>query len=330
MRDQTNWSVNLGRWGGVQVRLHIFFFFFAVLTLYLSIQDTGATRAESDWAVIASLVVLFVSVGWHELWHHRVATWLGGYMRECVLVPWGGMSSISVPRDYKSELLIYLAGPLANAAICLVCLPAVFAFEGMGFLNHLHPLQPQLGPGNESLLHTMFAITLWINWLLFIVNLIPAHPFDGGRILQAALTSVLGRQRAWLATNILAKVAAVALVIVACFIQNPSNEQMIKGWFALVMVAVLLFFSGLPEPEKPERKPDEDDLFGYDFSQGYTSLERSAESIEEDEASPIGQWLEQRRETRKQREVEIEADEEQRLDEVLARLHEGGIQSTLR
>ena len=66
---------------------------------------------------------------------------------------------------------------------------------------------------------------------------------------------------------------------------------------------------------------------GYDFSQGYTSLERSTQSLDEKAQSPISQWLEQRRQARQRREEQQEADEERRVDEILARLHEHGLRN---
>ena len=51
MRDQAIWSVSLGRWGGVQVRLHMFFVLFAAFTLYLSwLYGQTADCRRASWA----------------------------------------------------------------------------------------------------------------------------------------------------------------------------------------------------------------------------------------------------------------------------------------
>ncbi len=71
----------------------------------------------------------------------------------------------------------------------------------------------------------------------------------------------------------------------------------------------------------------EDSLFGYDFSQGYTSLERD----EAPTAPPRRRkswwqrWLERRREAREKRAEETRIAEERRLDELLDKVHREGM-----
>jgi hypothetical protein len=67
-------------------------------------------------------------------------------------------------------------------------------------------------------------------------------------------------------------------------------------------------------------------LFGYDFSQGYTSLERST-TRHEAQVGPITRWIQRRRQARFQRQREVEAEEERRVDDILVRLHTHGIDS---
>jgi hypothetical protein len=70
----------------------------------------------------------------------------------------------------------------------------------------------------------------------------------------------------------------------------------------------------------------DDQPFGYDFSQGYTSLEKSAEEPPR-EAGPNTRWLEERREARQRRQADIEQEEDRRMDELLARISMHGLQS---
>jgi hypothetical protein len=68
----------------------------------------------------------------------------------------------------------------------------------------------------------------------------------------------------------------------------------------------------------------EDSLFGYDFSQGYTSLER-------DQPPPprrpgwFRRWLQRRAAQKLQREQETREAEERRLDELLEKVQREGI-----
>jgi hypothetical protein len=70
----------------------------------------------------------------------------------------------------------------------------------------------------------------------------------------------------------------------------------------------------------------EDSLFGYDFSQGYTSLER-----DQAPAAPPRRrtgwwkrWLQKRAAQKLQREQETREAEERRLDELLDKVHREG------
>ncbi len=331
MREYNIWSISLGRWGGVAVRLHIFFLLFAALTLYLSwLAPSGPSLVRKvDAAAVISVVVLFLSVVWHEFWYCQAARRLGCTIRELVLVPWGGLSSVVNSRDPRSELIVHLVGPLSNAVVCVICIPAILLMlPNTNILGLLHPISPSLQIGADATAAgKILTLVFWVNWMLFLVNLIPTFPFAGGRALQAGLTKYLGRAGAKLVGVRVGQISAVSLLVFAWLIRDSYSESMVPAWFALLMLAIFLFFSATFEPhaQATDRDAAEDDLFGYDFSQGYTSLERSSESLDDDEASPISEWLEQRRHTRKKREAEQEAEEEQRVDEILARLHDGGM-----
>jgi hypothetical protein len=95
------------------------------------------------------------------------------------------------------------------------------------------------------------------------------------------------------------------------------------AWGGFVVLGVILFFSSR-ESTAPAATSDDDPL-GYDFSQGYTSLEREEEEPDKD-LGPVGRWLEERREARQERQRQVEEDEERRMDDILARLHLHGLQ----
>ena len=79
--------------------------------------------------------------------------------------------------------------------------------------------------------------------------------------------------------------------------------------FALTLLAVFIFFNSRREEIQQAVTEQEDDtVFGYDFSQGYTSLERDFEDEEDHQPEPseskrslLGMWLQKRREAQDQR-----------------------------
>jgi hypothetical protein len=71
----------------------------------------------------------------------------------------------------------------------------------------------------------------------------------------------------------------------------------------------------------------DDDLFGYDFSEGYTSLEESSPRSRRWPTGPLRRWLRQRRELKQRRLRDTEAAEERQFDEVLVRINQQGMDS---
>ena len=100
-------------------------------------------------------------------------------------------------------------------------------------------------------------------------------------------------------------------------------------WFALTLLSIFVFFSARREEQQlVDPEPPEEDMFGYDFSQGYTSLERDVDSgTTKTQVSAIARWLERRRELRERRRREQEAEEDVRVDEILSQVHQHGIGS---
>jgi hypothetical protein len=135
------------------------------------------------------------------------------------------------------------------------------------------------------------------------------------------------RERATLIVSLIAQGAAVMLLVAAWLTRDWHPGSLLPTWFALVVLAIFLFFSAQHERQRPAPRVDNDDQpFGYDFSQGYTSLERSFDEAHDD-AGPISRWLEERREARQKKQQEVEQEEDRRMDELLARICVQGIES---
>lgn len=331
MRDYRTFSIPLGRWKGLELRLHVLFVLFAAFTLYLGWRQHDPTSLP---IAAGSLGILLVSVLIHEIGHCRAAIHLGGAADRMVLGPLGGLAPVQPPLDPRAELTVHLAGPAVNAVVCLLCTPLIIAIDSAeGLATLLHPLNPEslfrsVALQQEAWWRTGIKLTFWINWLLFVINLLPAFPFDGARVLRAWLSAVRPDAPAhWssLRVALIAKITAVGLLVAAFFCRNVKAE-VLPPWFVLVLLAILLFFSAKQEEDRREEQDEEDELFGYDFSQGYTSLDRTAEMVRS-RPGPITRWLEKRRAVRLLKQKQIEEDEEHRMDEILQRLHEHGKQS---
>jgi Zn-dependent protease len=329
MRDHVSWSISLGRWGGIRVRLHMAFLLFAAFTYYLSWREADARALSSpDWITVASLAVLLVSVLLHELGHLWAASRVGGNVDPIVLGPLGGLGRIAESPHPRAALLAHLAGPFANLVVCLVCVP-VLMWASADVPGLLHPLAPEgLTAGSQTIV--VVKLGFWINWGLALVNLLPAFPFDGGWVLRSAILlkwPQAGRHAASLLVAYLAKFAAVGLVAAALVLRLEDVQGLVSPRFALILLAIFLFFSAQHEERRADTEQGAADPLDGEPSADLAELERQLSHTGVAPSGPVKRWLEHRREIRLRRQHERESEEDRCVDEILARLHRHGIQS---
>jgi Zn-dependent protease len=321
MRDFASWSVSLGRWGGVQVRLHAFFLLFAVLALYLAFESRDGAQALGGHGA-AALGILFLSVLLHEWGHCLAALHFGGRVDEIVLGPLGGLAPVQVPAAPLSERVAALAGPVANLMVALLCLPLLLVKE-VDVVGLLNPLIPSGVTTGETWLVGV-KLTFWINWFLFLVNLLPCFPLDGARVLRSFLWPSFPYPTAVVIVVHVAQVFAVALVAVGVIFRHSFSESPVPLWAPLSLLAIFLFFSAQQELHRLETDDREGEFADYDFTHGYTSLEAPLRTVRRG-PGPLSRWIGRRKQQKKLRQAQVEADEERRVDEILMRLQEVGI-----
>jgi stage IV sporulation protein FB len=320
MGELSSWSLSLGRWHTVTVRLHVFFFLFAVQALYI------ASRATEQGMVVFAVACIFILLGsvlLHEIGHCWAAARVGGHAEQIVLWPLGGLIPPYVPPDPQLELVTALAGPVVNMVLMLLAAPPLLA-SGQDLLGLFVPLAPAaLTEGPAWIVG--FKLVFWINWLLVLVNLLPAFPFDTGRMLRCLLWSQFDYRTAvyWVTRS--AMVTAVGMCGVAWWLRDSYPTALVPAWVPLVLFAIFLFFGAQQEEARLEQGSLEDDFYSYDFSQGYTSLERDMNRNRAAGPGPIRRWLATRRIERRRKQQALERDEEQQVDAILARLHDTGI-----
>ena len=112
----------------------------------------------------------------HELGHAVVAGNLGYRLERIVLMPYGAIISGEQELfSYPDEIKIALAGPIVN-------LLTVVLFAAVWWLV------PETYAYTDTAVFASLSIAT--------VNLLPAYPLDGGRLLLAALSSRIPRKRA--------------------------------------------------------------------------------------------------------------------------------------
>lgn len=151
----------------------------------------------------------------HECAHSFAARRAGFTLDKIVLMPYGAALSGDIEGiSPKQELAVCLAGPLANAVTAL------------GFVA-LWWLYPETYPYTDA--------AYYVSLSLFLVNLLPAWPLDGGRILKIALRR-LGAARALRVSRIVGFLVAAAILgwfVYSCF-SKPNWSAL---FFSLCLAA---------------------------------------------------------------------------------------------
>ncbi len=162
----------------------------------------------------------------HECGHIFCAGRLGFECDKISLMPYGAAAVCNIegisPRD---EIALALAGPAVNFFLCV----------GVAGLWWFAP---------ETYAYT--DLIFYANAAMLILNLLPAYPLDGGRILRCLLSLFLKPKTAEISTRIVS-LAVVAALIAAYFCAARN--------FTLLTVAAFLLCSALTK-SPPARKID--------------------------------------------------------------------------
>ena len=301
-----HWSFPIGTWFLAQVRVSIFLpVLFLVFWAHYSL-GLGFTLFS----------ILFLSVFLHEMGHVVACRMGGGEADQIVLWPLGGLVPCSPGRSVSARIMTILGGPIVNLLLCAITLPAVIWSEHLS--TSLNPFQlPAVDLSNhlgQAILLLMFSI----NWLLLLINLIPVLPLDGGKILQIILSRRFDETVVhMILINVGFWLGGLGMVIGLC-----SSSVWVVFFSALLLMLNLLEFTSVSREDSFDES-----VFGYDFSQGYTSLERSSGKLTEKQTGFFQQWREKRKVQKQQREREKSRDVEKQLDLLLLKVHEYGLES---
>ena len=321
MRDLLSWKIYLGRWGGVRVYLHAFFLLLAVIALHFSARSDDS---QLVWYAGAAMLMLLASVLFHEFAHCFAARRMGSCADQVLIWPFGGLTPVNIAHDPQRELITTLAGPIANLLVCVTVIGVLVVWKAAAgsdtnLLALLNPLKPPYA--HELGLDAELKLAFWLNWMRVVVNALPAPPLDGGQLLRAVVWPKLGLRSATQMVARAATITAVAAWITAWLVRDRYPFASVP----LVVIGFVLYFGTRTESDTGNEGDGDERMFYYDFSQGYTSLERASEPPRRRRSGMLKGWLERRREEKAQRQREVEALEEQRVDGILARLHETGI-----
>lgn len=223
-------SIPLFSVAGTAVRLHPTFF---LLLIWVGAVNwiQGGPAAAANGVVFVS--ILFACVVLHEFGHIFAARRYGIRTPDVTLLPIGGVANLErMPEKPGQEIVVALAGPAVNLVIAGV----LFLF--LGAAVNVESVARLEGTGQGLLAQVATA-----NLVLFVFNLIPAFPMDGGRVLRAALSYSLGRTRATRVAATIGQGLAILLGVLG-LMGNPF----------LILIAVFIFLAASGEAGYVEMK----------------------------------------------------------------------------
>jgi len=138
------------------------------------------TREDLGILAVAIYIFSLFFVLLHEYGHCFMARRFNWPVHDITILPIGGIAQITF-KHYKpkEEILVALAGPLVSLGFFMIFMPAFIVFAYLEYFG-------------------MFLVCLVMatsNFVIFAFNLLPIYPMDGGRVLRACLSIMLGHKR---------------------------------------------------------------------------------------------------------------------------------------
>lgn len=198
---------------GIPLKVHWSFGLTLLFVGYVVHLHNLSTAASVGFALL--VLVMFICVILHEFGHSLAARKYGIDTLDIIISPIGGLARLQdIPEEPIKELVIALAGPAVNVVIAAI----VGCYLHFILGTDLIPSGDNLELLGYSIDFLKFVFT--INIMLFVFNLIPAFPMDGGRVLRALLTFKLERVLATRVAMWLARLIAFSFVALALSTNN--------------------------------------------------------------------------------------------------------------
>jgi CBS domain-containing protein len=215
------WTIPLGRWMGVEIRMHIFFPALALVCLGLS-GASGFLRGLGLFFLCVAAVVV------REIARLIVAAYLNLRLRAVLLLPIGGLFAYANPESQEAanqgvgQFAMALTGPIVN---CVTALMIAAASIGAGGDVRLLT-RPLVTP--DHLVRSM----VWMQAGFGLLHLLPAYPLDLGRLLRGNFARVHGFSPAGRAASGIGQLIALAVMIAGMALH--AYWLIIAGFFIMI------------------------------------------------------------------------------------------------
>jgi Zn-dependent protease/CBS domain-containing protein len=207
-----SFSIQVGRLFGVEVRLHLTFLILPLFVFWTE-SNVHSANGPRDLALVG---IVLACVAAHEIGHMLVARRYGLIPKAVILLPLSGVTVFDESRtespaaaggNWKREVRIALVGPLVNVVLAMIAAGVIAATVPGANLWKWPFLQASNLP--RSL--------VWANLYLAGLNLLPAYPLDGGRILRVFFARTLDPAAATRRAVSISHALAMVLMVAGLF-----------------------------------------------------------------------------------------------------------------
>jgi Zn-dependent protease len=214
-------SLQLFRVKGIRVGVHPTWFLILFLFIWWtkpSFDDAITSPDQGFYAAVIAAFLFFGSIVLHELGHAFAARREGIGVAGIDLFFFGGfMRAMRDSETPGEEFRVAAAGPAVTLAITVI-----FGAIGFALLGDALGDAATFRDSSGTLLEVVVAFTALANAALFILNMVPAFPLDGGRIARAIAWRISGDR------NKATKLAAY---------MGQAFAALMIGWGAYVLVS---------------------------------------------------------------------------------------------
>ena len=180
-------GIPVARLFGIEIRVQLAWVFVLALVSVIAVgqlNQVDPTLEESMAWILGGFVALgfFISSVSHDMAHALVARRRGVDVKSIGISFFGGATPLD-PSSTKpgDDAIIAASGPFASLAISGICFALMTGVLAAG---------PSFGAAAGVL-----AVLVFLNLVLGLVNLVPAYPLDGGRIIRDLVWRRTGSER---------------------------------------------------------------------------------------------------------------------------------------
>ena len=168
------------------------------------------------------LAVSYISIFLHELAHLIAALCIGLKSSHIVLYPFGANLKLknTLIYSFADEIILYISGPLLNAFIAVL---SIFMVKYGKIWNYIY----------------------WNNLALFLFNLLPISPMDGGILLKKFLTRKMGYRIGEKIIKVISVIMITGLIIAEIILIQISKFN-----FSIIFICVFLIGNIFTNKEK--------------------------------------------------------------------------------